>query len=250
MGVEMRFSNKVVLITGGNSGIGLAAALRFKNEGAKVIVCGRNLKTLSTVANENNLLAIKCDVSNLEELDQLYKQIANTHGKIDVLFANAGIYKSTPLKETSEVFYDEIMSTNVKGLFFTIQKSLDFLNDGASIILTSSVLNQKAWEGNAIYSASKAAVRSFARTLAVDLLPKKIRVNAISPGPTFTPIFDRLGLPEDKLNEIANQILSSIPLNRFGTPEDIANAVLFLGSDDSGFMTGGEIVIDGGLGQI
>lgn len=246
----MTFKNKTVLVTGGNSGIGLTTAQRFAKEGAKVVICGRDKTSLELAAKENNLIAIQCDVANMAELDKLYKEVNQKVGKIDVLFANAGIYKTAPLEQTTESLFDEVMSINLKGLFFSVQKALPYLNDGASIVLTSSVLNHKAWPGNSIYSATKAAVRSLARSFAVDLLPRKIRVNTVSPGPTFTPIFGRLGLPEAELQTIANQVLESIPLKRFGSSEDIANAVLFLASDASSFMTGGDVEVDGGLGQI
>ena len=246
----MRYKNKVAVITGGNSGIGLETAKKLSSEGAKVAICGRDSKSLKLVADEHGFLAIKVDVSNLSEIDDFYKKVTNSLGKIDLLFANAGIYKSIPLIDTTEELYDEIVDINFKGLFFTVQKSIPHMNSDSAIVLTSSVLNQKAWAGNSIYSATKAAVRSLARTFAVDLLEKKIRVNTISPGPTFTPIFGRLGLSDDDLNNISNQIMSSIPLKRFGTSEDIANAVLFLGCSDSAFMTGAEIVVDGGLGQV
>jgi len=250
MGEFMRYKNKVAVITGGNSGIGLETAKKLSTEGAKVAICGRDLKTLNQVADQYGFLAIKVDVSNLLDIDNFYREVASSLGKIDLLFANAGIYKSIPLLETTEALYDEIVDTNIKGLFFTVQKSIPHMNSDAAIVLTSSVLNHKAWAGNSIYSATKAAVRSLARSFAVDLLDKKIRVNAVSPGPTFTPIFGRLGLPDDELKNVADHIMSGIPLKRFGTTEDIANAVLFLGCSDSAFMTGAEIVVDGGLGQI
>ena len=246
----MRYKNKVAVITGGNSGIGLETAKKLSAEGARVAICGRDLTSLNQVASEYGFLAIKTDVSKLSNIDEFFREVAKSLGKIDLLFANAGIYKSIPLLDTTEELYDEIVNTNIKGLFFTVQKSIPYMNPDSAIVLTSSVLNHKAWAGNSIYSATKAAVRSLTRTFAVDLLEKKIRVNTISPGPTFTPIFGRLGLSNDELKNVADQIMSNIPLKRFGTAEDIANAVLFLGCSDSAFMTGAEIVVDGGLGQV
>lgn len=246
----MRYQNRVAVVTGGSSGIGLAVVKALLKEGAKVAINGRDPKTLEAVGRELGVLAIQADVANLAELERFYSDVAAGLGKIDFLFANAGIYKAAPLADTTEALFDEIVAVNLKGAFFSVQKALPYLNDGAAVVLNSSVLNQKAWAGNSIYSATKAAVRSLARGLAADLLPRNIRVNAVSPGPTFTPIFGRLGLPEAELQAVAGQILSSIPLKRFGTPEDIANAVLFLGSAGASFMTGAEMVIDGGLGQL
>ena len=246
----MRYKNKVAVITGGNSGIGLETAKKLSAEGARVAICGRDLTSLNQVASEYGFLAIKTDVSKLSNIDEFFREVAKSLGKIDLLFANAGIYKSIPLLDTTEELYDEIVNTNIKGLFFTVQKSIPYMNPDSAIVLTSSVLNHKAWAGNSIYSATKAAVRSLTRTFAGELLEKKIRVNTISPGPTFTPIFGRLGLSNDELKNVADQIMSNIPLKRFGTAEDIANAVLFLGCSDSAFMTGAEIVVDGGLGQV
>ena len=246
----MRYQNKVAVVTGGSSGIGLETGKMLLKEGAHVAITGRDPVALAAAAKEHGFLAIKADVASLPEMDGFYRKVTNKLGKIDFLFANAGIFKGAPLEDTTEEMFDEMVAINIKGVFFTVQKALPYLNDGAAIVLNSSVLNQKAWAGNSIYSATKAAVRSLARGFAADLVDRKIRVNTISPGPTFTPIFGRLGLPEAELQSIADNILSGIPMKRFGSPEEIANAVLFLGCSDSSFMTGAEIVADGGLGQL
>ena len=246
----MRYQNKVAVVTGGSSGIGLAAAKMLVKEGARVAICGRDAASLAEAAKEYGVLAIQADVSKLADIDRFYREVAAAFGKIDFLFANAGIYKAAALEETTEDMFDELIAVNIKGLFFTVQKALPYLNDGAAVVLNSSVLNQKAWAGNSIYAATKAAVRSLARGFAADLIGRQIRVNAVSPGPTFTPIFGRLGLPEAELQAIADQILAGVPLKRFGQPDDIANTALFLGSSEASFMTGAEIVVDGGMGQL
>ncbi len=244
----MRYENKVAVVTGGTSGIGLSTAQMLASEGARVAICGRDEAALAAARKDFGFLSIRADVSKLADLEHFYQEVSAL-GKIDFLFANAGIYKAAPLADTTEQMFDELIAINIKGLFFTVQKALPYLNEGAAIVLNSSVLNQKAWPGNSIYAATKAAVRSLARGLAADLTDRNIRVNAVSPGPTFTPIFGRLGLPEQELKGIAEQILSGIPMKRFGTSEEIAKAVLFLGCADSSFVTGTELVVDGGLGQ-
>jgi NAD(P)-dependent dehydrogenase (short-subunit alcohol dehydrogenase family) len=246
----MRYQNKVAVITGGSSGIGLAVAKQLIQEGARIAISGRDPAALEAAKLAHGFLAIRADVSSLADIDRFYAEVSQAFGKIDFLFANAGIYKAAPLAETSEALFDEVMNINIKGVFFTVQKALPYLNDNAAIVLNSSILNQKAWPGNSIYSASKAAVRSLARSFAVDLIARGIRVNTVSPGPTATPIFGRLGLPEAELQGIAAGILAGIPMKRFGSPEEIASAVLFLGSSESSFMTGAEIAVDGGLAQV
>ncbi len=230
-----RYTNKVAVVTGGNSGIGLAAAKMLKAEGAKVVIVGRDSTTLDATA---------------AEFDRMYTEIAERAGKIDFLFANAGIYKAMPLAETTEAFFDEQVNINFKGLFFTVQKALRHLNDGAAIVLTSSVVNGKGWPDASVYSATKAAVRSLARSFSAELLPRGIRVNAISPGATFTPIFGRLGLSDSEMKATADGILNMIPMRRFATPEDIAHGVLYLGSPEAAYVVGAELTIDGGMGQI
>lgn len=246
----MRYQDKVAVVTGGSSGIGLAVAKQLVQEGARVAISGRDPATLEAARKAHGFLAIRADVSSLTEIDRFYADVAQAFGKVDFLFANAGIYKAAPLAETSEALFDEVMDINIKGVFFTVQKALPYLNDNAAIVLNSSILNQKAWPGNSMYSASKAAVRSLARSFAVDLVGRGIRVNTVSPGPTATPIFGRLGLPEVEMQGIAAGILAGIPMQRFGSPEEIASAVLFLGCSDSSFMTGAEISVDGGMAQV
>jgi NAD(P)-dependent dehydrogenase (short-subunit alcohol dehydrogenase family) len=233
--IMQRYTNKVAVVTGGNSGIGLAAAKMLKAEGAKVVIVGRDSTTLDATA---------------AEFDRMYTEIAERAGKIDFLFANAGIYKAMPLAETTEAFFDEQVNINFKGLFFTVQKALRHLNDGAAIVLTSSVVNGKGWPDASVYSATKAAVRSLARSFSAELLPRGIRVNAISPGATFTPIFGRLGLSDSEMKATADGILNMIPMRRFATPEDIAHGVLYLGSPEAAYVVGAELTIDGGMGQI
>jgi NAD(P)-dependent dehydrogenase (short-subunit alcohol dehydrogenase family) len=245
-----RYTGKVALITGGNSGIGLATAKRLKEEGATVVISGRDRKTLNAAAAEFGFTAVRADVAHLGEIEQMYRETVEKVGKIDVLFANAGIYKASPIAETTEAFFDETVDINFKGLFFTIQKSLPYLNDGAAIILNSSTVNSKGWPGIAVYSATKAAVRSLARSFSAELLPRGIRVNTVSPGATFTPIFGRLGLSAAELDATAAGLLKMVPIGRFATAEDIAAGVAYLGSSDSAYAVGAELTIDGGLGQL
>lgn len=246
----MRYQNKVAVVTGGSSGIGLAAAKMLANEGARVAITGRDAAALAAASEAHGFLAIKANVASLPEMENFYRDVSGRFGKIDMLFANAGIYKATPLADTTEAMFDEVVGVNIKGVFFTVQKALPYLNDGAAVVLNSSILNQKAWAGNSVYSATKAAVRSLARSFAVDLMDRGIRVNTVSPGPTSTPIFGRAGFSEAELQVVAGQILEAIPMKRFGTVEEIANAVLFLGCAESAFMTGADIQVDGGIGQI
>jgi NAD(P)-dependent dehydrogenase (short-subunit alcohol dehydrogenase family) len=245
-----RYTGKTAVITGGNSGIGLATAVRLQSEGAKVVIVGRDRATLSAAAANHGFIAVQADVGRLADIERMYREIATAVGKIDVLFANAGIYKAAPLADTTEAFFDETVAINLKGLFFTVQRALPHLNDGAAVILNSSTVNTKGWPGIAVYSATKAAVRSLARTFAAELLPRGIRVNTVSPGATFTPIFGRLGLSQEQLEATAAGLLKSIPAGRFATAEDIAAGVAYLGSADASYVVGAELTIDGGLGQI
>jgi NAD(P)-dependent dehydrogenase (short-subunit alcohol dehydrogenase family) len=245
-----RYTGKVALITGGNSGIGLATAKRLKEEGAAVVISGRDPKTLNAAAAEFGFTAVRADVARLPEIEKMYREAVEKVGKIDVLFANAGIYKASSLAETSEAFFDETVDINFKGLFFTVQKALPYLNDGAAIILNSSTVTSKGWPGIAVYSATKAAVRSLARSFSAELLPRGIRVNTVSPGATFTPIFGRLGLSAKELDATAAGILKMVPIGRFATAEDIAAGVAYLGSSDAAYAVGSELTIDGGIGQL
>jgi len=247
-----RFEGKVAVVTGGNSGIGLATAKRLQEEGAKVAISGRSKKTLEEAVNSigNGVVAVQADVAQLAEVDKLYKEVSQKLGKIDVLFVNAGVAKFAPLAETSESVYDEQFDVNIKGAYFTIQKALPFLNDGASIILNTSVADSKGNAGTSAYSATKAALRSLARTAAAELVGRGIRVNTVAPGPIVTPIFGKTGLPKEALDEFSKEILSKVPMKRFGQPEEVAGAVAFLASQDASYITGVEINVDGGIGQI
>ena len=247
-----RLEGKVAVVTGGNSGIGLATAKRFQEEGAKVAVLGRSRKTLDEAVKTigNGVLAVQGDVAKLTDLDKLYTEVSEKLGRIDILFVNAGIAKFVPFAETSESAYDEQFDINIKGAYFTIQKALPLLNDGASIILNTSVVDQKGTAGASAYAATKAALRSLARTTAAELVGRGIRVNTVAPGPIVTPIFGRTGLPKEAIDEFAKEIAAQVPMKRFGQPEEVAGAVAFLASRDASYITGVEINVDGGLGQI
>jgi NAD(P)-dependent dehydrogenase (short-subunit alcohol dehydrogenase family) len=247
-----RLEGKVAVVTGGNSGIGLASAKRLKEEGARVVIAGRSQKTLDEAAKAlgKDVLAIQADVSRLEDIDKMYSTVEKKFGKIDVLFVNAGVAKFAPLSATTEAIYDENFSTNVKGAYFTIQKAIPHLNDGASIILNTSVAGIKGTEGTSAYSATKAALRSLARTSAAELVGRGIRVNAVAPGPIVTPIFGRTGLPQEAVDEFIKNVGVRVPMKRIGQPEEVAGAVAFLASSDSSYITGEELHVDGGMGQI
>jgi len=247
-----RFEGKTVLITGGNSGIGLATARLFKQEGANVAITGRDQKTLDEAVRAigKDTLAVKADVSKLADLDRLFAQVSAKFGKIDALFANAGIAKFAPASESSEQLFDESFNINVKGLYFTLQKAIPYLNDNAGIVLNSSVVNSRGTPGTSVYAATKAAVRSLARTFAAELVGRGIRVNVVSPGPINTPIFGKTGLPQATLDVFATQIKADVPMKRFGTPEEVGEAALFLASSQASYITGVDLNVDGGLGQI
>jgi NAD(P)-dependent dehydrogenase (short-subunit alcohol dehydrogenase family) len=247
-----RFEGKTVAITGGNSGIGLATAKLFHAEGAKVAISGRDQKTLDEAVKAigGDTLAVKADVSKLDEIDKFFTQVAEKFGKIDALFANAGIAKFAPVADSNEKLFDETFDTNVKGLYFTLQKSLPHLKDNAGIVLNSSVVNSKGTAQGSVYAATKAAVRSLARTFASELVDRGIRVNVVSPGPISTPIFGRTGLPQAAVDEFIAAIKSAVPMKRLGTPEEVGNAVLFLASPEASYITGVDLNVDGGMGQV
>jgi NAD(P)-dependent dehydrogenase (short-subunit alcohol dehydrogenase family) len=247
-----RFEGKVAVITGGNSGIGLATAKRLQQEEARVAIAGRNNKTLEKAAKAigDGVLAVQVDVARLEDLDRLYAEVSQKLGKIDALFVNAGIAKFASFAETSESMFDEQFGVNVKGAYFTIQKALPFLNNGASIVLNSSVSDSKGGAMTSVYSATKAALRSLARTAAAELGERGIRVNVVAPGPILTPILEKGGLSQEEIDEFAKQLLPKIPMNRFGQPKEVASVVAFLASQDASYITGVEVNVDGGVGQV
>jgi len=247
-----KLEGKIALITGGNSGIGRATAVQFVNEGAYVFITGRREAELAAAVKEigRNVTAVQGDVSNLRDLDRLFAQIKRQKGKLDIVFANAGVAKYAALGTITEELYDSIFNINVKGLLFTVQKALPLLPDGASIILNASIVGSKGFSSNSVYSATKAAVRSFARTWTTDLKDRRIRVNAISPGAIDTPGLHDLLTSSDTGQQRLNTIHSSVPLGRVGEPNEIAKAVVFLASDDSSYVTGIELFVDGGFAQV
>ena len=253
-----KLEGKVAVITGGSSGIGLATAQRFvSEEGAYVFITGRRQSELDAAVkqigkNNNNIIGVQGDVSNLADLDRLYATVKEQKGHIDILFANAGIGEFALLGEITEAHFDKTFGINVKGLLFTVQKALPLFQDGSagSIILNASIASSKGFEMSTVYSATKAAIRSFARTWTVDLKDRKIRVNAISPGPIDTPIFSSVIQTEEQIEQIKASLVASVPMGRMGSPDEIAKAALFLASDDSSYVTGIELFVDGGMAQI
>ena len=247
-----KLEGKIALITGGNSGIGLATAKRFVNEGASVFITGRRDLELAAAVKKisKNVIAVQGDVSKLNDLDRLFAQIKREKGKLDIVFANAGVAKYAPFGKITEELYDSIFNTNVKGLLFTVQKALPLLPDGASIILNASIVASKGLSANSVYSATKAAVRSFARTWTTDLKDRRIRVNAVSPGSIDTPGLNDLLASSETGQQRLKMISNSVPLGRLGTPDEIAKAVVFLASDDSSYVTGTELFVDGGFAQV
>lgn len=248
----MTLSGKTAVITGGNSGIGLATAKLFVQQGAKVAIIGRDSKTLDAVRQElgDNVITIKVDVSSPDQVGAAAKEVEARLGQVDILFANAGIAEFTPIDQVNEAFFDKTFDINVKGVFFTTQKFLPLMRDSGAVLFTTSVANKKGFAGTSVYAASKAAVRSLARTMATELLPRKIRVNAISPGPIDTPIYGRLGMPPEAVKEMSDGFRQLTPMHRFGSADEVAKLALFLASDQSSYMTGNEISVDGGLGQL
>jgi NAD(P)-dependent dehydrogenase (short-subunit alcohol dehydrogenase family) len=246
-----KLEGKVAVITGGNSGIGLATAQRFVLDGAFVFITGRCQSKLDEAVKQigTNVSGVQGDVSNLADLDRLYAKVKEQKGQINILFANAGIVGAAPLGEISEEHFDKMFGINVKGLLFTVQKALPLFQDGGSIILNASVAASKGIEATSVYSATKAATRSFARTWTADLKQRKIRVNAISPGRIDTPIFNGV-LNEEQTKQFNATVVANVPLGRMGNPDEVAKAASFLASDDSSYITGTELSVDGGLAQI
>jgi NAD(P)-dependent dehydrogenase (short-subunit alcohol dehydrogenase family) len=248
----MNLNGKVALVTGGTSGIGLATAKLFRSEGAQVVVVGNapdRLKTAAAVLGESGL-ALQADLRRTDDVGRLMETVRERYGRLDILFANAGLGRAAPLEAVTEAQFDEQFAVNFKGLFFTVQKAVPLMDKGASIVLTTSFLNAVGAPGLSILSATKAAVRSLARTLGAELAPRGIRVNAVSPGPIDTPFHSKLGLAEKALAEVAAGIETQVPLRRFGKADEIAKTALFLASEDSSFMTGAEVVVDGGLSNV
>jgi NAD(P)-dependent dehydrogenase (short-subunit alcohol dehydrogenase family) len=248
----MRLSGKTALVTGGTTGIGFATAKQFLSAGARVAITGVDDARLAHAREVlgPNVLAIRADVRIQKDLKGIAAQLEEQFGSLDILFANAGVAFPTPLDATDEARFDELMDINVKGVFFTIQHCATLMTEGGSIILNTSWLNEVGTAGLSALSASKAAVRSFARTLSAELMPRGIRVNAVSPGAIQTPIYGKTGMAPEALQQFATHLQSKIPLGRFGDADDIAGAALFLASDESRYMLGAEIVVDGGFSQL
>jgi NAD(P)-dependent dehydrogenase (short-subunit alcohol dehydrogenase family) len=251
--MSQKLEGKIAVITGGSSGIGLATAKRFVNEGAHVFITGRRQSELDAAVSEigHNATGVQGDVSKLADIDKLYAAVRKQKGKLDIVFANAGTGAFAPLEQISEEHFDKQFNVNVKGLLFTVQKALPLLQPGGSIVLNASIVATKGSQALSVYSATKAAVRSFARTWSVDLKERKIRVNAISPGIIPTPGYNTsLGMTQEQVDQFVQSSIPNIPLGRPGTTDEIAKAVSFLASDDSSYVTGIELFVDGGLAQI
>ena len=247
-----KLEGKIALITGGNSGIGLATAQQCVHEGAYVFITGRREPELAAAVKEigSHVTGVQGDVANLGDLDRLFAHIQREQGKLDSVFANAGVATSAPFGEITEEHYDAIFDVNVKGLLFTVQKALPLLPDGASIILNASIVASKGLSSNSVYSATKAAVRSFARTWTTDLKDRRMRVNAVSPGFIETPGLHNLMASTGVGEQRWQRLFNTVPLGRLGTPNEIAKAVVFLASDDSSYITGTALFVDGGMAQV
>lgn len=250
--MSKRLEDKVALITGGTSGIGLATARLFQREGARVVVTGRGADALAEAARilGEDALVLRSDSAVLTDIHELVREVEGRFGGIDVLFVNAGIAKFAPIGAVDGAFLDQIFDVNFRGAYFTVQQVLPLIRDGGSIVLNTSVANQKGMPNTTVYAASKAALRSLARTLSAELAPRGIRVNAVSPGPIETPIYAKLGLPAEAVKEFADSVIAQVPAGRFGTADEIASAVAFLASADSSYVVGSEIAVDGGLSQL
>ncbi|MBD2466023.1 SDR family oxidoreductase [Oscillatoria sp. FACHB-1407] len=247
-----RLDGKVALITGGTTGIGLATAQLFAQEGARVAITGQNQERLDQASKTlgSEVLAILADTRSLTDLDTAFTQIKERWGKLDVLFVNAGIAKFSPLLDVDESFIDEMMNVNFKGALFAVQKAVPLMSENSSIVFNTSINNRMGMPNSGIYAASKAALRSLVRVLAAELIERGIRVNAVSPGPITTPIYTKLGIPQTQVEQFAGKLQQVIPMKRFGEAEEVAKAVLFLASDDASFVLGEELVVDGGWTQL
>ena len=244
-----RLNGKVAVITGGNSGIGLATAKAYIENGARVIITGRNQQAIEKAAAElgNDTIGLVSDAGNIDQISRLPEQVKKHVDKIDILFVNAGIAYFAPIDQVDEAHFDNQFNINVKGLYFTVQKLLPLINKGGSVILNASVVAHKGMAGSTVYAATKAAVISFGKTLARDLVPYRIRVNTISPGPISTPIYGKMGMPQEALNEFAAGVQQTVPINRFGEANEVAQAAVFFASEESSFVHGVELLVDGGM---
>jgi len=247
----MKLQGKIAVITGGNSGIGFATAKELSQHGARVIIIGRNAEAVANAAREigGDTLGLVADVARVADIEHAFAIIREKVGHVDIVFANAGIAKFAPLADVTEEFFLEQTAINVKGAYFTVQKALPLMTEGASVIFTSSTVAHFGMPGSSVYSMTKAALINLAKTLAVELAGKKIRVNVVSPGPISTPIFGKMGLAEAAVHELGGAILAQVPLARFGQAEEIAKAVAYLASPDAAFVTGAELLVDGGMAQ-
>lgn len=247
-----RLEGKIALVTGGSSGIGLATARLFRAHGAQLVITGRDPAGLERAQQQlgDEVLALRSDAGDLRQIDALMAAIGQRHGRLDTLVLNAGVALAAPIETASEAQFDEMLAVNVKGAFFTIQKALPLLQRGASIIVVTSIANQVGTPAMSIYGATKAALRSLVQTLALELVGRGIRANAISPGPIATPIFDRFGLPAEAVQGVKAQIEARSPMQRFGQPDEVARVALFLASDDASYVVGDEIVVDGGMSVV
>jgi NAD(P)-dependent dehydrogenase (short-subunit alcohol dehydrogenase family) len=251
--MSQKLAGKVALVTGGSSGLGLATAQRFVSEGAYVFITGRRQGELDAAVKQigENVSCVQSDISNLADLDRLYDTVKQQKGRLDILFANAGLGEFAPLGQVTEAHFDKTFGINVKGTLFTVQKALPLMPDGAAIVINGSMVSIKGFPAFGVYAATKAALRSFARTWSVDLSARKIRVNVVSPGTVITPGYkNELGLSDEQIRQMEAQTAVTTPLGRTGTPDEIAKAVLFLASDDSSYITGIELFVDGGMAQV
>lgn len=247
-----KLENKVAVITGATSGMGLDTAKLFLSQGAKVVLTGRSQEKLDALQNEleGDFLLVKADAASISDSKVLVNQTIERFGKIDILFLNAGIFKAAPAGQITEELFDDIYNINVKGPIFTVNEAIPHLNDGGTVIFNTSVSNVKGMPGVSVYGSSKAALRSAVRAFAVELAPRNIRVNAISPGPIETPIWGKTNLTQEEIGGFAEGVSGQVPLGRFGRGTEIANTVLFMASDDASYITGTEIPVDGGMAQV